>query len=89
MNKSRETDVPWPKEYIDERVSHFIDMQHCRPDEALKGHKIRLRKPKRYRPTTGKVRGNCPKCGKITWDFNPESNSYCSVICEIEHDHIF
>lgn len=25
----RKTDVPWPKEYIDERISHHIDHQHC------------------------------------------------------------
>ena len=25
----RETDILWPKEYIDERISHYIDAQHC------------------------------------------------------------
>lgn len=27
---SRGTDVLWPKEYIDSRISHHIDMQDCR-----------------------------------------------------------
>lgn len=27
----------WPKEYIDERVSHHIDMQDCDFEQALKG----------------------------------------------------
>lgn len=26
----------WPKEYIDQRVSHHIDMQHCDFEQALK-----------------------------------------------------
>jgi len=32
--KARSTDRPWPKKYIDARVSHHIDMQHCRREEA-------------------------------------------------------
>lgn len=28
--RTRDTDVPWEKEYIDGRVSHHIDMQHCK-----------------------------------------------------------
>ena len=42
---------------------------------------IKLKRPKRQRPTTGKTRGNCPVCGKITWDYNPYENAYC-----INHD---
>jgi len=38
---------------------------------------IKLVKPKRVRSTMGKSRGNCPECGKITWDFNPHENAYC------------
>lgn len=29
QHSGRETDILWPKEYIDERISHHIDMQHC------------------------------------------------------------
>jgi hypothetical protein len=43
---------------------------------------IKLATPKRKRPTTGKTRGNCPKCGKITWDFNPYENAHCDWVCE-------
>lgn len=38
---------------------------------------IKIVKPKRKRATTGKTRGNCPTCGKITWDFNPYENAPC------------
>ena len=27
----------WPKQYIDERISHHIDMQHCDFEQAKKG----------------------------------------------------
>lgn len=37
----------------------------------------RLARPKR--PTTGKHRGNCPVCGKITWDYNPYENATCRM----------
>lgn len=43
---------------------------------------IKLVKPKRARPTTGKTRGNCPECGKLTWSYNPYENGYCA-----EHSH--
>ncbi|WP_167632467.1 hypothetical protein [Mariprofundus ferrooxydans] len=39
---------------------------------------IKLSRPKRSRPTTGKSRGNCPTCGKITWDYNPHENAPCT-----------
>ncbi len=39
---------------------------------------IKLVKPKRVRKTTGKTRGNCPTCGRVTWDFNPYENAYCT-----------
>jgi len=32
QNKVRSTDVPWRKDYIENRISHHIDMQHCMRD---------------------------------------------------------
>jgi hypothetical protein len=32
---------------------------------------IRKPKRKRERPTSGRTRGNCPNCGKVTWGFYP------------------
>jgi hypothetical protein len=39
-----------------------------------------IRKPKRPRTrrTTGKTRGNCPDCGKVTWGFNPHEAYSCA-----------
>lgn len=42
---------------------------------------IKLIKPKRVRPTTGKTRSNCPNCGKIVWDYNPHEPMYCNEEC--------
>lgn len=39
-----------------------------------------IRKPKRRRerPTTGRTRGNCPECGKVTWGLNPYEAYTCA-----------
>ena len=39
-----------------------------------------IRKPrrKRERPTTGRTRGNCPDCGKVTWGFIPYETYTCA-----------
>ncbi|HDN9019626.1 hypothetical protein OB953_00150 [Aeromonas salmonicida] len=39
-----------------------------------------IRKPKRRRerPTTGRTRGNCPDCGKVTWGFIPHETYTCA-----------
>ncbi|MFM1640927.1 hypothetical protein [Aeromonas salmonicida] len=39
-----------------------------------------IRKPKRRRerPTTGRTRGNCRDCGRVTWGFNPYENYTCA-----------
>jgi hypothetical protein len=39
-----------------------------------------IRKPKRrrQRPTSGRTRGNCPHCGKVTWGFNPYEAYSCA-----------
>lgn len=39
-----------------------------------------IRKPKlrRERPTTGRTRGNCPDCGKVTWGLNPYEAYTCA-----------
>ena len=34
---SRDGKRMWPKDYIDERISHHIDMQHCDTAKAQKG----------------------------------------------------
>lgn len=42
---------------------------------------IKYRAPRKSRATTGKERGNCPTCGRITWG-SPYENEYCNWVCE-------
>ena len=36
-NKSRGTDIPWPKDYIDARTRPAVDMQYIRLEDAYPG----------------------------------------------------
>ena len=39
---------------------------------------IKLNKPKRVRPNTGKVRSNCLECGRVVWNFDPYRPAFCA-----------
>ena len=56
----RDTDIPWPKEYIDGKTRPVVDMQCIKRDEALKGTGIELRKVERYVATY-----KCNGCGRF------------------------
>ena len=43
----RETDIPWPKNYIDQRTRPAVDMQYVSREEALSGTGIVLIKPQK------------------------------------------
>jgi hypothetical protein len=60
-HRSRETDIPWPKEYIDARTRPAVDMQYVKRDEALAGTGIELMKPRQKRPDVI----NCAGCGQF------------------------
>lgn len=45
QHRSRETDIPWPKEYVDSKIRPSIDMQDVDINEALIGTGIDLIKP--------------------------------------------
>jgi hypothetical protein len=57
----RETDIPWPKEYIDARTRPAVDMQHVSRAAALSGTGIDLTKPRPKRRDTI----NCVGCGRF------------------------
>jgi len=75
QHNCRETDIPWPKEYIDARTRPAVDMQYIKRDEALAGTGIVLRKPQKMKPDSYKCCGcgrflsaeenysSCPHCG--------------------------
>jgi len=86
QHRCRNSDVPWPKDYVDARQHVTVDIQSMSLDEALKDTGIKLVKPKKVRQTTGQTRGNCPCCGKITWNHNPYEHAYCNYFCESTHE---
>lgn len=58
-HEMRETDIPWPKAYIDAKTRPAVDMQYIKRDEALTGTGIELRKPVKPKRTPAK----CHQCG--------------------------
>jgi hypothetical protein len=69
-HNARETDIPWPKEYIDAKTRPAVDMQYIKKTEALAGTGIVLRKPERPKP----YKFNCSGCGRFLNDVDRYSN---------------
>ena len=61
QHNCRETDIPWPKSYIDARTRPAVDMQYVSRAEALAGTGIVLIKPQKPK----KERINCRACGSF------------------------
>ncbi len=70
------------KSFLDSICRPTIQAKNINHRKMITGAGIKYRAPRKSRPTTGKTRGNCPTCGKITWDYNPYENAYCSDSCE-------
>lgn len=58
LHESRETDIPWPKDYIDGKTRPAVDVQYV-DRSAIRTAGIKLVKPKR----PPKPRYNCVGCG--------------------------
>jgi hypothetical protein len=76
MHNSRPSDIPWPKEYIDQRTRPAVDMQYIKRTEALEGTAIQLKQPEKqkrealrcygcgaYMSAASLWAGTCRKCG--------------------------
>ncbi len=64
QHQSRETDIPWPKDYIDAKTRPAVDVQYVKREEALRGTGITLTKPKKSRHEVM----NCTGCGRFIND---------------------
>jgi hypothetical protein len=62
-HNARETDIPWPKEYIDERWRPAVDCQYIKRDAVTEAG-ITLIKPKKPRA----YMVNCVGCGRFLND---------------------
>lgn len=66
-----------PKSITDEKARRTFQFKNINRRKMITGAGITgIRKPRKSN-ATGKSRGNCPECGKITWDWNPYENAYC------------
>ena len=68
MHKSRSTDIPWPKDYIDAKTRPAVDMQYVKISEALADTGIELTKPKK------EPRSRCTECKSFvekSWPYIP------------------
>jgi len=61
QHQSRESDIPWPKDYIDAKTRPAVDMQYVKREEALAGTGITLKKPQKPHKETHR----CSGCGKF------------------------
>lgn len=61
QHNSRPSDIPWPKDYIDEKTHPAVDMQYIKRNEALEGTGIELVKYRKQKAETYKCHG----CGRF------------------------
>jgi len=73
QHQCRETDIPWPKDYVDAKTRPAVDMQHVDINEALRGTGIKLNKP----PKPKKETFRCYGCGRLM-----SERQYYSGPCE-------
>jgi hypothetical protein len=64
QHESRESDIPWPKDYIDTKTRPAVDMQYINRGEALAGTGIVLKKPQK----SNKEIKRCHACGAFISD---------------------
>jgi hypothetical protein len=71
----------WSKSYLESISRDTFQDYNINKRKMITAGGIRYRTPRQSK-ATGKSRGNCPTCGKITWDWNPYESAPCK-----EHDN--
>lgn len=75
--------VVWSKQYLETLARKTFQAGNIDQKAMITDAGIKLNKPKRQRPTTGKTRMNCPCCGRINWQYDPYTFQDCSnVMCD-------
>lgn len=76
---SREDTTIWLKSFIESIARATFQRENINTRKMITGPGIKYKKPRKKKPTTGKVRFNCVVCGKIFWEHrHPEDGGYCS-----------
>jgi len=73
QNRRRDTDIPWPKEYVDSVARPAVDMQYAHINDALENTDIKLAKPEKIRKETYR----CYHCGIFLNKYDYYSASGC------------
>jgi hypothetical protein len=68
------------KAFLDSIARRTLQVENVNHRKMMTAAGIKYRAPRKSRATSGKTRGNCPSCGKITWGYNPHENEYCGSI---------
>lgn len=71
----------WSASYLESISRYTFQAGNINKRKMITAGGLKYRTPRKTN-TTGKTRGNCPICGKITWGLEPYSNEYCSEDCE-------
>ena len=66
----------WLKSYLDSISRDTFQANNINKRKMITAGGVRYRTP-RPSKASGKSRGNCPTCGKLTWDWNPYENALC------------
>ena len=88
QNKCRETDIPWPKSYIDEKTRPAVDMQYVDIQVALQDTGIVLAQP----PKPEREIYKCEHCGRFVSEREYYSRVYHGEMCKKcknEHDSVW
>jgi len=70
--------VIYPFLYVVSISRRTMQVKNINARRMITAAGIRKPKRKRERPTTGRTRGNCPDCGKVTWGFIPHETYTCA-----------
>ena len=66
------------KSFLDSICRPTLQAKNVNHRKMMTSAGIKYRAPRKSAATSGKTRGNCPECGKITWDYNPYENAHCN-----------
>jgi hypothetical protein len=78
QHNCRESDIPWPKDYIDAKTRPAVDMQYINRSEALEGSGIVLKKPQKPKKATL----TCHNCGRFLSEFQVWSGECPNCGCD-------
>lgn len=74
FHECRETDIPWPKAYIDGKTRPAVDFQYIKRAEALAGTGIVITKTKQQK---SRDVCNCVGCGRFISQYDRYTNIHC------------